>query len=71
MQILLIAGDLDLRQLVCDPSMLGQYLIVPPAANVSSISAALCAINASLIPNITDKIQQQLDIIKLFNLVSG
>ena len=61
---------MDIKKIVCSPSLLRTYFIFPSNANITAISYSLCHINSSRIPEITWKIQQQIDVAKLVNIVS-
>ena len=65
---------MNLRDVVCDPERLGRYVLFRPAprggaAGAPEAARELCAVNNSLVPDITAVVQKQLDVAAILELV--
>ena len=64
-----LSGFPDLKGVACSPGNLSHYLLFPEGTNVAEVSRALCDINDSKIPDITDFLLRQLDVAEVIRLV--
>ncbi|XP_029639515.1 uncharacterized protein LOC115214454 [Octopus sinensis] len=69
-EILSLTGYIGLKEIACNATLLNSYIIFPQNTNISAVSAAICAINSSMIPNITETVQQHLNMINILKKVS-
>ncbi|XP_059170726.1 uncharacterized protein LOC131952182 [Physella acuta] len=60
--LLNLTGAPDLKGIVCDPKLLGSYLLFPVGTDVSRISAALCAVGDTKVSNLTNAILQNMNV---------
>ncbi|GAB1599092.1 hypothetical protein Ahia01_000186400, partial [Argonauta hians] len=70
-EILSLTGYIDLKEIACNSTLLNSYIIFPEGTNISGVSAAICAINSSLIPNITETVQHHLNMINILKKASS
>lgn len=64
-----MTGSIDFKGIACNPDELLSYLVFPSATNVTLVSESLCGINDTMVGNITDFLQRQLDIAAIIRIV--
>ena len=70
LQILNKIGNIDFKDIVCDPAELTKYLILNPKVNKFAVSTELCRLDDTLVSNITNELMRQLDIANILRVVS-
>ncbi|XP_061191991.1 uncharacterized protein LOC133200204 [Saccostrea echinata] len=55
-------GSIDFRDIVCDRDRLMEYMMFRLEVNVTSVSTTLCSIPENRIPEITNVVQNQIDV---------
>lgn len=68
-QVLHNIGSIDFRGIVCDQDRLREYMMFRLGVNVTSVSTSLCGIPESKIPEITNVVQNQIDIAAIIRVV--
>ncbi|XP_028982053.1 uncharacterized protein LOC107039836 isoform X2 [Diachasma alloeum] len=63
-------GSSNIDGVVCNPSSLKEFLIVPREENLLEISSALCHLNSTQVPLILEKLTDHLDFAGLLEIVS-
>ncbi|KAK6169359.1 hypothetical protein SNE40_020430 [Patella caerulea] len=64
-----LLGYSDLKTTVCTPSELKMFLVFPDDVNITDVSRDLCAIDVDKIPQLTQYLQEQLDIAEIVRLM--
>lgn len=64
-----LSGNLDIIAIVCDPAELGRYLLFK-GVDVATVSQSLCSIGNDKIEEVTNFLQQQVDIGALIKMVA-
>ena len=69
-QVLELHDYPDLRGIACNPIDLSKFLHFPTSSDKYEVSHALCNVNDSMIPHLTEFLQSQFDIAEFIRLVS-
>lgn len=59
-----------LADIVCEPSLLKQYLVSENSEALEEASIALCKLDSSSLPNLIDKLQKEIDGKKIMKMIS-
>lgn len=70
-EILSWTGYVNLKGIACNGTLLSSYIIFPHKTDISEMAQSLCNLNSSLIPNITEMVQQQLNMARILKKVSS
>lgn len=63
-------SSISTQDILCDPNVLKDYLVIRNSTKLSFASAALCSLDKSQIPLLVQLVQNELDFVKIFNRVS-